>query len=311
MPPKITVAVVSYNTRELLRECLAACAGDDRLEVWVVDNASGDGSPEMVRKTFPSVRLEARTDNIGFGRAVNFVAERSEHWDWLAVANADTALTPGAIDALLAAGRADPGAGALAPRLIRPDGSTQHSPHPFWTTGLTLGFHLRRQHRDRRWGDEHCLEGFWDAGRPRRVPWAVGAFLLVRREAWLAAGGFDPGQWLYAEDLDLGWRLREAGWATRYVPDGRVLHKESSATGPEWGEARTERWMAATYDWMLRRRGPVRTRTVAAINVVADGLRMLASRPGNRAGYRRWMQLHAVGLRSQRAIRARLARPRS
>lgn len=275
----------------------------------MVDNASTDGSADLVRARYPEVRLEAREDNLGFGRAINLVAERSLDWDWLAIANADTAVTEGALDALLMAGEADPQAGALAPRLVRPDGSTQHSAHPFWSPGLTLHFHLRRQSRDRVWGDDNCLEDFWDMDRPRRIPWAVGAFLLVRRQAWHAAGGFDPEQWLYAEDVDLGWRLQQAGWPTRYVPDSRVHHCESSSTGPVWGEARTERWMAASYDWMLRRRGPLRTRTTAAINVAADGLRALTARPGARAGYRRWMQLHSIGLRSHRGIQARLARP--
>jgi GT2 family glycosyltransferase len=129
---RVVAAVVSYNTRELLARCLDALAGVD---TWVVDNASRDGSAEMVRERFPAVRLEARRDNLGFGRAVNLVAERAGDWEWLAVANADTAPEPGALDALLRAGEQDPGAGALAPRLIRPDGSTQHSPYPFWAPG--------------------------------------------------------------------------------------------------------------------------------------------------------------------------------
>jgi GT2 family glycosyltransferase len=307
--PRIAVAVVSYNTRDLLARCLESLAGDDRLEVWVVDNASADGSAELVRERFPDVRLEARTDNLGFGRAVNLVAERAD-WEWLAIANADTALLPGAIDALLAAGEQDPGAGILAPRLLLPDGATQHSLHPFWSVRFALAFNLGVQRRAPRWADARCLEGYWDRDRPRRAPWAVGAFLLVRRAAWEDAGGFDPDQWLYAEDLDLGWRVAQAGWATRYVPDAHVRHDESSAAGPEWGEARTERWMASSYDWLLRRRGPVRARAVAAVNVLGAGARWLLARGEARAGNRRWAALHASGLRSHDAIRARMAQPR-
>src|SRR4051794_8303335 len=98
--PRITVAVVSYNTRELLVRCLTSLSGDDRLDVWVVDNASADGSAAAVRSGFPAVSLVARDDNLGFGRAVNLVAARAGDWDWLAVANADVALEPGAVDAL-------------------------------------------------------------------------------------------------------------------------------------------------------------------------------------------------------------------
>ena len=131
----------------------------------------------------------------------------------------------------------------------------------------------------------------------------------MRREAWVAAGGFDPAQWLYAEDVDLGWRMARAGWATRYVPEARVRHAESASIGPVWGEAKTERWMAATYDWMLRRRGVVRTRAVAAINVAGALARWRGSRRPDRLAFRRWAALHAIGLRSRGEIRGRLPEP--
>jgi N-acetylglucosaminyl-diphospho-decaprenol L-rhamnosyltransferase len=307
--PRIVAAVVSYNTRDLLARCLASF--DEHVEVWVVDNASQDGSAQLVRERFGHVRLEARSDNLGFGPAVNLVAARTGDWDWLAVANADVALEPGALDALLAAGAADPRAGALAPRLILPDGSTQHSVYPFWSPAFALSFNLGRQRLSRRWGDEQCLHGFWDADRPRRVPWAVGAFLLVRRAAWDAAEGFDPGQWLYAEDVDLGWRLQQKGWATRYVPGARVLHEESAAAAQAWGSARTERWMAASYDWMFRRRGGLRTRVVGAANVLGAAARWAVARGEARIAYRNWARLHALGLRRRATVRARLPRPPS
>jgi GT2 family glycosyltransferase len=131
----------------------------------------------------------------------------------------------------------------------------------------------------------------------------------VRRAAWEQAGGFDPEQWLYAEDVDLGWRLGRAGWATRYVPEARVRHEESAAAAAAWGDARTERWMAASYDWMLRRRGPLRTRLVAAINVLGDGTRGVLGRREARAEHRRWARLHAVGLRRRASLRSRLPQP--
>jgi len=289
---RLTAAVVSYNTRDLLVRCLAALDGVD---AWVVDNGSADGSPEVVR---PPARLVQAGENLGFGRAINLVAQLAGDWEWLAVANADTAPEPGAIQALLDAAERDPGAGALAPRLILPDESTQHSVHPFWTPRFAWDFTRGRHRRDPSWGDAQCLEGFWDAERERRVPWALGAFLLVRRAAWEAAGGFDPAQWLYAEDVDLGWRLRAAGWATRYVPSARVAHAESASIGAVWGDARTERWMAASYDQLRRREGRRRSLTVAAIMTVG----------AVRDGQREWARLHARGL-SDRAIGRHLPRP--
>jgi N-acetylglucosaminyl-diphospho-decaprenol L-rhamnosyltransferase len=261
--PLVAVAVVSWNTRDLLRDCLRSLAGQSLAEVWVVDNASQDGSAAMVAQEFPSVRLVASERNLGFGPAVNLVAAQTAA-PWIAPANADVQLRPSALRALLDAGERHPRAGILAPRLELPSGETQHSVYAFptipFTARFNLGFH-------RRVGDRLCLEGFWDPTRERDVDWAIGAFLLVRRAAWDAAGGFDEGQWMYAEDLDLGWRAARAGWSTRYVPSARVLHHASAATTQAWGDERTLRWLRSTYAWMLRRRGLIRTRITAAINV--------------------------------------------
>ena len=87
----------------------------------------------------------------------------------------------------------------------------------------------------RRIGDRYAVPGCWDKERRRRVPWAVAAFLLVRRRAWDEVGGFDDRQWMYAEDLDIGWRLARAGWATRYEPSAEVEHELGAATRKVWG----------------------------------------------------------------------------
>src|SRR6202011_88109 len=108
----------------------------------------------------------------------------------------------------------DPGAGAVAPRLVLPDGTTQHSVFAFPTVPFAF---ILATGAYRHWAglaDRLAIPGHWDSARSRRVPWAVAAFLLIRRAAWDQLGGFDERQWMYAEDLDLGWRLREAGWTT-------------------------------------------------------------------------------------------------
>lgn len=311
--PPVLVVVVSYNTAPLLDDCLSALKPDadaGRVAVCVVDNASTDDSVAVVRERHPWALLIASTENLGFGPAVNAAVREHGVHDWVAPANADTTVQPGAIAALLAAGEADPGAGILAPRLILPDGSTQHSVHSFPTVGFTLSFQLRRGDRGPAWGEEACLPGRWNAERARRVPWAVGAFLLVRDETWTTIGGFDEQLWMYAEDVDLCWRAAQAGWGTRYVPTARVHHSESAATNAAWGDdGKADRWNRATYLWMHRRLGGTRTRAVAATNVVGHALRAwLAARRGD-AGeaqlHRTWMRRYALGLRSRRAIERR------
>jgi GT2 family glycosyltransferase len=308
--PPVAVAVVSWNTRELLRRCLLSLEPEvdaGRAEAWVVDNGSTDGSVELVRDEFPRARLLVPGENLGFGPAVNRVAERTAS-AWIAPANADIELTPGALEALLEAGAADPGAGAVAPKLLLPDGSVQPSIQPFPELWSTLLKHLRLYHLSRRLGERLCLEGYWEPDRPQRVDWATGAFMIVRREAYEQIGGFDDDQWMYAEDLDLCWRLKRAGWSTRFEPAATVHHALSVAAEQAFGdsEARAAKWTAATYSWLARRRGVVVAWAMACLNlaaaafeaVVLERLRPDAGHARARAGLR----LHRLGLRSPSAL---------
>lgn len=292
--PQVAVAVVSFETRELLRDCLRSLAGEDA-EVWVVDNGSADGSPQMVRHEFPSARLVEPGANLGYGPAVNLVAARTQT-PWIAAANADVRVRPGALAALLAAGGEFPRVGVVAPRLVHPDGATQHSVHPFPSLRFALGFNAGLP-------ASGAVHGRFDFERAQDVPWALGAFLLIRRAAFEAVGGFDEAQWMYAEDLDLGWRMARAGWRTRYEPAAVVEHVEAAATTAAFGVAeRDERRQRATYDWIARRRGAARARAVAAINYAGAAARSRAYRARGReakaADWGRWAELHRdTGLR--------------
>lgn len=313
--PRVTVAVVSWNTCELLASCLSSLeddVNDGLADAWVVDNASTDGSASMVRERFSWAKLIASRENLGFGRAVNIVAAESDA-QWLAPANADVRLEPGALHRLIAEGESHSEAAVIAPRLVLPDGATQHSVYPFPTIPFTLAYvsgAVSVSHRlAQRW---YIGDGF-DRDRRQKVPWAVGAFLLVRRSAWDQVGGFDESQWMYAEDLDLGWRLGQAGWTARYEPAARIFHAESAATSQAWDD-RHIRWHASTYAWLLRRRGPAVTRAIATINVIGFAVRAgiywlgaVAGSDGCRHAQRGAVnaaRTHAVGLRPQRSLKA-------
>jgi GT2 family glycosyltransferase len=308
----VAFAVVSWNTRELLARCLDSLQAEvqaGRASVSVIDNASTDGSAELVSSRYAWAELIALDENVGFGAAVNLAAARSRS-PWIAVANADVELSDGALQKLLDAGERDPAAGIVAPRLVLPDGTTQHSVYSFPTLGFTVAFNLGAGAMSRQWGDRMLLEGLWNPDRPRRVDWAIGAFLLVRRAAWDGIGGFAPEHWMYAEDLDLGWRANAAGWRTRFEPSAVVRHHSAAATSQVWGDDRDVRWQRSTYAWMLRRRGPLITRACALVNVVGAAARMaLAAVPALVLGgdwrwryraNRRWTRLHLDGLLASR-----------
>jgi N-acetylglucosaminyl-diphospho-decaprenol L-rhamnosyltransferase len=309
--PPVAVAVVSTNQRDLLARALRSLEPEQqagRVETWVVDNASEDGSAEMVHSEFPWVELLALDENVGYGRAVNLVAERSNA-DWIAPANEDIELRPGAVERLLAAAEQHPEAAVLAPRLVLADGSTQHSVFAFPTLALALAVNLGIARANGRVGDRLCIEGLWDPDRPREVPWAIATFFICRREAFDAVDGFDPEQFIHAEDLDLEWRLQRAGWRVRYVPDAEVFHVGSAATKHAFGEDLMPRYLAASYAWMLKRRGALVARSIALVSVIGSAIRVavygalagvgLRRFRERRDAARRWARAHAVGLSSR------------
>ncbi len=308
--PRVTVAIVSYDTRQLLLECLRSLEPEvrsGRAEVVVVDNLSRDGSAAAARELAPWARVLEPGENLGFGRAVN-LAVQGARTPWLVCANADVALADGALTALLAAGE-DPRVGCVAPRLVLPDGSTQHSVYPLPTVAFTVAFNLGLPSLSRRLADRLCLEGSWDPERFRAVPWAIGAFLLLRRSAFDAVGGFDERQWMYAEDLDLGWRLHDAGWITRYAPEAHVRHVSGAATVVAFGEARTARFTVETLRVIGRRRGAAAAWINGIVNVLGAAGRLAWMTPaavvlrrfrGPRASSALWLAAHAQALRSLR-----------
>jgi GT2 family glycosyltransferase len=283
--------------------------GSGLAEVWVVDNASDDGSAELVRTSFPWAKLIASPENVGFGGAVNMVA-RETRSPWLAAANADIELTGGALETLLGAGEGDQSIGIVAPRLVLPDGRTQHSVYSFPTLPFTLAFNLGVTSLSARLADQLALEGKWNPERARAVDWAIGAFLLIRRAAWDAAGGFDAQQWMYAEDLDLGWRVATNDWRTQFEPAAVVRHHSAAATSQLWGNERDAQWMRSTYAWMEKRRGVPITRAVAFINTAGAAIRFALLTPlafalggtwaQRRTAMRRWTKLHLENLRASR-----------
>jgi GT2 family glycosyltransferase len=308
--PSVVVAVVSWNTRELLAACLRSLASDaeaGRAEVWVVDNASSDGSPDMVEAEFLWVRLVRSAENLGFGRAVNLVSRRTRS-AWVAAANADIRLEPETLSVLIEAGARDPAAGVVAPMLVLRDGTIQPSLQPFPTLLDAALLRLRIYRLSRRIGRRLYLRAYRDPAEGGVVDWAAGAFLLVRRDAFDQVGGFDDEQWLYAEDLDLAWRLSRAGWRTRYEPRAIVHHEESAATRAVWGDALTAKWLGATYSWVARRQGMARVRRLAGFNMAMSIIEwILFSTLARASSSPRWPQkresaragihLHRLGLR--------------
>jgi N-acetylglucosaminyl-diphospho-decaprenol L-rhamnosyltransferase len=223
--------VVNYNTRDLLRAALASLAASHPAPdaVWVVDNASADGSAEMVLKEFPEVHLIASDRNLGFAPANNMAFERSQA-DLVMLLNSDAEVEPGAIAAMVAALEADPGIGAVGPVLQGADGAVQFEGarrDPSILGEFSNITHLNRVYPGGRLG--RYMMNDWDHLSTREVEVLCGACILLRREA-LAGRLFRDDFFMYGEDVELCQRLRSAGWRLHYEASARVLHHGGAAS---------------------------------------------------------------------------------
>jgi GT2 family glycosyltransferase len=228
--PAIAVVIVNYNTRDHLRECLASLLVQGTEEVVVVDNGSSDGSAEMVRACYPSVTLIRNVLNYGYGAAANQAIAACTA-EYVLLLNSDTVVHTGALHALVTYLGQRPGVAIVGPRLVNPDGTLQPSCYAFPGT-VKWFFHyevfgqlirrlpILRDYQRRTWPHNQA----------QSVQWVMGAALAIRREAFEAVGGFDESFFMYCEETDLCFRLKNAGWQIHFVPIATVTHVGQAST---------------------------------------------------------------------------------
>jgi len=228
----LDVVIVSFRSRDLLRDCLMSlrlhppCRG---AQIWVVDNASHDGTVEMVRGRFPEVELIVSPKNLGFAAANNLAIRRGGAPFVLAL-NPDTRVTPGALDHMLELMESNPSIGIAGCRLEREDGTFDHAarrsfPTPLGALGHFSG--IGRKAKAPAWLSQYRAP----VVERGPVDSVNGAFMLMRRDALDAVGLFDEGYWMYMEDLDLCYRFAQAGWKTWYEPNVTVVHVKGGTSG--------------------------------------------------------------------------------
>ena len=203
--PSLSMVIVSYNTVDLLRDCLLSVRPQlgPQDEVIVVDNDSADGSAAMVAAEHPTVVLVASRENLGFGRANNRGFSLAKG-DLVWMLNPDTRLTAGALEAAVAFMLQNPVVGMAGTALINPDGSPQ--------AAVEQGYPGQR------------YAGSALGTLPGEIAWVMGASILARREVLARVGGFDERFFLYGEETDLCLRVRQAGWPIGFIESAVVMH---------------------------------------------------------------------------------------
>ena len=224
-----SIVIVNWNTRDLLEHCLGSIFDnppEGLFEVFVVDNASSDGSPSIVRDRYPQVHLIENRENVGFARANN-QAIRLASGRWIMLLNPDTEIKPDAFNVLVRFLEEHPKAGAVAPRIFNPDGSLQFSCSPAPSL-------MREAQRLLHWPgirpDGYYAMQLWDSSMPHPVDVMLGACILFRMQSLVEVGLMDEDYFMYTEEVDLCTRLKKANWELFWVPEAQIIHYGGQST---------------------------------------------------------------------------------
>ncbi|MFZ0547419.1 MAG: glycosyltransferase family 2 protein [Candidatus Promineifilaceae bacterium] len=231
-PIELSIIIVSWNVRDLLQSCLTsieAGKGGLTVETIVVDSGSSDGSPEMVRERFPSVRLIACQENVGFPKGNNIgLAEANGRY--LLLLNPDTEIVGQALSTMAAYLDAHPDVGVVAGQLLNQDGTVQSSRRRFptvataffestWLQPVAPKSILRRYYVEDIADDETA-----------DVDWVKGACLMTRKIILDQVGPLDADYFMYSEELDWCRRIKTAGWRVVYLPEAKIIHYEGKSS---------------------------------------------------------------------------------
>ncbi|HEV2370343.1 MAG TPA: glycosyltransferase family 2 protein [Acidimicrobiales bacterium] len=294
-PADVDIGVVTWNTAALTVECLSrlyANAGGCRFRLYVRDNGSTDGTAERIAEEFPDAVIEADAHNLGFAAGMNRLLALSAPGaaPWFLALNPDAWPEPGAVGRLVETGNSLSTAAAVAPRLERPDGTLEHSTHPFPSLRMALLHALGgRWWLPERVLEREMLEGHWMHDRLRPVEWAVGAALLMRRGLVEELGGFDERFFMYAEDMEWCWRVHRAGYDVLFDPEARFRHVGNASGVQAYGGDRLWVETESAYAFHRMAHGPASTRAYRLVSAVAAAEMWAGARlRGDHAAAERW-----------------------
>jgi hypothetical protein len=192
----------------------------------LVDNASTDGSPGCIQRRFPEVKVILNAQNAGFARANN-QGIRGTNGPYVLLLNPDTEVKPEALDRLISYLDEHPDAGVAGPYLLNPDGSLQSSCYPFPTLAREI---WRLLHLDWMLHLGTYDQDHWDTNQPREVDSLQGACMLIRRDVLDRVGLLDEDFFIYTEEIDLCYRIQQAGWKLYWLPQAQVIHYGGQST---------------------------------------------------------------------------------
>jgi len=256
---EVSVVIVNRNTKDLLRNCLLSLpAGFSELpyEVWVADNASTDGSVEMVKQEFPEVGRLCHSENLGFARANNTVLQFIQS-PMALLLNSDTVVTKGSLAKLYRFLVAHPDAAIVGPKLVKGDGTIQPSTYPLPSVWRMMAKAMKIEKLlPRRMAGALFLGSFWDHDATRRVGRLTGACVLVRVKDLELTGFLDEEFYFYGEIHDLCWCVWERGRECWFYPESVVTHLGGQTATMTWNNRERRRRMWRANERLLRKHLP-------------------------------------------------------
>lgn len=243
---RIDAVIVNYNARDELLRCVRSLRAEGVYDITVVDNGSVDSSRASLAEADPEARFIETGANLGYGGGANRGLAQGQR-ELVLVCNADVVVRPGTLAALTSTLDANPRLGLVGPRLVNPDGTLYPSARTFpsLVDSMGHGFLGLVAPRNRFSRSYKMLD--WDHAAEREVDWVSGSCFLARRRVLAELGGFDTSYFMYLEDVDLCWRLRNKGWGVAYEPSGCVLHVQGVST-----DQHPYRMIAAHHQSLLR-----------------------------------------------------------
>ncbi len=252
---RLTVVIVTWNNHDLIANCLQSLFANIKKEglnaaVWVVDNASSDGTPNIIRQHFPAATLLEPGENLGFAAGNNLALrtigfpDAPDLPDLVLLLNPDTIVQPGALSTLIA-GLKSTGAGLAGARLVYGDGSFQHSAFAFpGLAQLAIDLFPVPGRLFESTLNGRYPRGLYTGNQPFEVDHPLGASFLLCREVIQQTGMFDEQFWLYCEEIDWAMRIKAAGWKVVCVPDAEIIHLEGQSTGQVRPQSLVNLWAA-------------------------------------------------------------------
>jgi len=230
----VSVCIVNWNTKDLLRNCIAAIKEKTTgvsYEIVVVDNNSSDGSQDMLRTEYPDCKLIASTENLGFARGNNHCVKHTTG-EYILYLNPDTELITNAIYGMYSFLETNKNVGAAGCKLIYPDGKIQYTcastfPTPF--REFSSLFLLNRIFPKSKCFSARELD-YWDHMESREVDCLSGACIMAKRELIERLGGFDEKIFMYSEDLDLCYKILKEGFSIYYLSTEAIMHYEGASS---------------------------------------------------------------------------------